>query len=217
MELYKQGSRGEMVKQIQRALAGAGLAVIVDGIYRSNTRDAVIAFQREHGLAADGIVGAKTLALLIPCRWKKSKRTIQEIIVHCTATPEGRDMTVEQIRRDHKAQGWSDIGYHYVIYRDGTIHEGRDVDIIGAHCSKGGHNTYSIGVAYVGGVENRPGIPYALQKPKDTRTDAQKFALMSLLVDLKKQYPYAKIYGHRDFDTSKACPSFDAQTEYRKI
>lgn len=218
MELYKQGSRGEMVKQIQRALAGAGLAVIVDGIYGSNTRDAVIAFQREHGLApADGIVGAKTLALLIPCRWKKSKRTIKEIIVHCTATPEGRDMTVDQIRRDHKAQGWSDIGYHYVIYRDGTIHEGRDVDIIGAHCSKGGHNTYSIGVAYVGGVENRPGIPYAMLKPKDTRTDAQKFALMSLLVDLKKSYPYAKIYGHRDFDSGKACPSFDAQTEYRKI
>lgn len=217
MELYKQGSRGEMVRQIQRALAGAGLAVAQDGIYGPNTRDAVMAFQREHCLYPDGIVGAKTLALLIPFRWKKSKRTIKEIIVHCTATPEGRDYTVEQCRKDHKAQGWSDIGYHYLIYRDGTVHEGRDVDIIGAHCSKGGHNTYSIGVCYVGGLESKPGTPYSQLKPKDTRTDAQKFALMSLLIDLKKLYPYAKIYGHRDFDNSKACPSFDAQTEYRKL
>ena len=217
IELYKQGSRGEMVLQIQKALAGAGLAVAQDGIFGSITRDAVIAFQKEHGLTADGIVGAKTLAFLIPCRWKKSRRTIKEIIVHCTATPEGRDLTVEQIRADHRKQGWSDIGYHYVIYRDGTIHEGRDVDIIGAHCSKGGHNTYSIGVAYVGGVENIPGVPYSMLKPKDTRTDSQKYALLSLLTDLKKIYPSAKIYGHRDFDPGKACPSFNALDEYRKL
>ena len=211
MELYKLGSKGEDVKQIQKALAGAGLAVIVDGIYGQNTKAAVEAFQRNHGLTADGIVGAKTLALLIPCRWKKSKRTIKEIIVHCTATPEGRNYTVEQCRADHKKQGWSDIGYHYLIYRDGSIHNGRDVDLIGAHCAAGGHNTYSIGVAYVGGVAKDG------KTPKDTRTLQQKAALLNLLTDLRRQYPQAKIYGHHDFDKKKDCPSFDAKTEYKRL
>ena len=65
---------------------------------------------------------------------KKSRRRINEIIVHCTATPDGRDYTVADIRAMHKAQGWVDIGYHYLIYRDGSIHEGRNVDLVGAHC-----------------------------------------------------------------------------------
>ena len=211
MELYKLGSKGEDVKQIQKALAGVGLAVIVDGIYGQNTKAAVEAFQREHGLTADGVVGPATLAKLIPCRWKKSKRTIKEIIVHCTATPEGRNYTVEQCRADHKKQGWSDIGYHYLIYRDGSIHNGRDVDLIGAHCAAGGHNTYSIGVAYVGGVAKDG------KTPKDTRTLQQKAALLNLLTDLRRQYPQAKIYGHHDFDKKKDCPSFDAKTEYKRL
>jgi N-acetylmuramoyl-L-alanine amidase len=104
-----------------------------------------------------------------------------------------------------------------VIYRDGSVHEGRNVDYIGAHCAADGHNTYSIGVAYVGGVENRPGVPYERLKAKDTRTTAQKNALLRLLLDLVCLYPDAKIYGHRDFDKSKACPSFDAKAEYNKI
>lgn len=206
MELYKRGSRGEIVKQIQKALAGAGLAVYQDGIYGINTEEAVKAFQQSKGMNPSGIVGAKTLALLIPCRWKKSKRTIREIIIHCTATPEGRDYTIEQCRADHKKQGWSDVGYHYLIYRDGSIHTGRDVDIIGAHCV--GHNTYSIGICYVGGMSRH------FDKPKDTRTLAQKASLLNLLADLHKLYPQAKIYGHRDFEPKKDCPSFDAKNEY---
>ena len=211
MELYKKGSRGEDVKQIQKALAGAGLAVIADGIYGQNTEDAVREFQKQNGLKADGVVGPATLAKLIPCRWKKSKRTIKEIIVHCTATPEGRNYTVEQCRADHKKQGWSDIGYHYLIYRDGSIHNGRDVDLIGAHCATGGHNTYSIGVAYVGGVAKDG------KTSKDTRTLQQKAALLNLLTNLRRQYPQAKIYGHHDFEKKKDCPSFDAKTEYKDL
>ena len=212
MVIYKYGSRGEVVRQIQKALH-----LYPDGMFGIITEEAVVAFQKEHGLVVDGVVGPATLAKLIPFRLKKSKRTIREIIVHCTATPEGRDYTVDQIRADHKKQGWSDIGYHYVIYRDGSIHDGRDVDIVGAHCSKGGHNTYSIGVCYVGGLENKPGVQYAKLKAKDTRTDEQKAAMLSLLVDLRKLYPTAKIYGHRDFDTGKECPSFNAKYEYRRI
>lgn len=139
---------------------------------------------------------------------KKSRRRINEIIVHCTATPEGRDYTVADIRQMHKAQGWVDIGYHYLIYRDGSIHEGRNVDMVGAHCQ--GHNAQSIGVCYVGGVA-RDG-----KTPKDTRTQAQKDALVHLLMQLVCLYPDATIRGHRDF-AAKACPSFDATKEYKNL
>lgn len=135
-------------------------------------------------------------------------RKINEIIVHCTATPEGRDYTVADIRQMHKAQGWVDIGYHYLVYRDGSIHEGRNVDLVGAHCQ--GHNAQSIGVCYVGGVA-RDG-----KTPKDTRTQAQKDALVHLLMQLVCLYPDATIRGHRDF-AAKACPSFDATTEYKNL
>ena len=139
---------------------------------------------------------------------KKSRRRINEIIVHCSATPEGRDYTVADIRQMHKAQGWVDIGYHYLIYRDGSIHEGRNVDLVGAHCQ--GHNAQSIGVCYVGGVASDG------KTPKDTRTTAQKDALVHLLMQLVCLYPDATIRGHRDF-AAKACPSFDATREYKNL
>ena len=205
---YKRGSRGEVVRQIQKALAGAGLKVIVDGIFGAITEEAVRQFQMRHGLKPDGIVGPATLAKLIPSRFKKSKRTINEIIVHCTATPEGREVSVDEIRRWHKQRGFSDIGYHYVVHIHGEVENGRDVDLVGAHCT--GHNTHSIGVCYVGGMDR------ANKNPKDTRTLAQKAALLKLLEELKTLYPKARIYGHRDF-ANKACPSFDATMEYRQI
>ena len=208
--IYNYGSRGEGVRRLQQALCKAGYPMICDGIYGVVTLDAVVEFQKKHGLVSDGIVGPATIALLLPTvfKLKQSKRRITEIIVHCAATPEGKDFTVEDIRRWHKAQGWSDIGYHYVIYRNGHIEPGRDVDLIGAHCVKGGHNTYSIGICYIGGMDA------ANKRAKDTRTLAQKAALLGLLTDLRQLYPEAKIYGHRDFDSGKDCPSFDARREY---
>jgi N-acetylmuramoyl-L-alanine amidase len=197
-----------MVRQIQIALAGAGLKVIADGIFGAVTEEAVREFQRKKGMKADGIVGPATLALLIPTRLKKSRRTINEIIVHCTATPEGREVSVSEIRQWHKQRGFSDVGYHYVIHLDGTIEPGRDVDLVGAHCT--GYNTYSIGVCYVGGMDAQN------KNPKDTRTLKQKEALCKLLEFLKVLYPGARIYGHRDF-ANKACPSFDAKTEYKGL
>lgn len=186
-------------------------------IYKQGDRGAVVRqIQKVAGAYPDGGVALK-----------KSRRKIDWIVVHCTATPEGQARTVEQIRAQHKAQGWGDIGYHYVVTLDGRLHLGRDVDLAGAHVS--GHNQNSIGVVYVGGLENKP-IPYNKLKAKDTRTDAQKAALMSLLMNLRKLYPYARIQGHRDFSPDrngngtiepsewiKACPSFDAKKEYRAI
>jgi N-acetylmuramoyl-L-alanine amidase len=147
---------------------------------------------------------------------KKSKRRIDYIVVHCTASREGQAQTVDQIRAEHKRQGWSDIGYHYVVTLDGKVHDGRNVDIAGSHVS--GYNANSIGVVYVGGLENDPKKTYAQLKAKDTRTDAQKASLLSLLMDLRKLYPYAKIQGHRDFPgVKKDCPSFDAKLAYRNV
>lgn len=134
-------------------------------------------------------------------------RDIKEIIVHCSATPEDRNYTVEEIDRWHKNRGWSGIGYHYVIYLDGSIHKGRDIEKVGAHCTN--HNKNSIGICYIGGCDRD-------MNPKDTRTQEQKDALIEILTRLKKRYPDAKIYGHRDF-ANKACPSFDATTEYAEI
>ena len=130
-------------------------------------------------------------------------REIKKIIVHCTATPEGRDHTVADIKKWHLQRGFQDIGYHFVVYRDGSVHKGRDVSRIGAHCS--GHNASSIGVCYVGGVD-------AKGKPKDTRTPAQRQALRQLIYELKAQYPGVTIHGHREY-ANKACPCFDVHTE----
>lgn len=207
MMTYKKGDKGEIVKQIQLALH-----LLPDGIFGKITEEAVRAFQSDNGLKVDGIVGPATLAKLgiaVAAGMKKSKRTITEIIVHCTATAEGKDYTVDDIRKWHKERGWSDIGYHYVIDRKGHILPGRDVDTVGAHCE--GHNAHSIGVVYIGGVSALNG------KPKDTRTLAQKAALIRCLTELKSLYPQAKIYGHCDFTKSKPCPCFDAKSEYASI
>ncbi len=134
-------------------------------------------------------------------------RDIKEIIIHCADTPEGRDDRAADIRRWHKAQGWNDIGYHYVVDIDGTIEPGRDLGIAGAHCQ--GHNANSIGICYVGGCDED-------MKPKDTRTDEQKASLQLLLKYLVAKYPKAVIYGHRDF-ANKSCPSFDAKEEYKAL
>ena len=135
-------------------------------------------------------------------------RNINEIIVHCSATPEGKDFTVADITRWHKARKFRTIGYHFVIYRDGSIHAGRPLEEPGAHCV--GHNKNSIGVCYIGGCAADG------KTPKDTRTEAQKSALLDLLKRLHAQFPNATIRGHRDF-AAKACPSFDATKEYKKL
>lgn len=129
-------------------------------------------------------------------------RKITKIILHCSATPEGRDYTVADIDRWHKQRGWQGIGYHYVVYRDGSVHPGRPVEQIGAHTS--GHNANSIGVCYIGGVAADG------KTPKDTRTPAQRAALRDLVELLRAEYPNATIHGHREF-ANKACPSFNTK------
>ena len=134
-------------------------------------------------------------------------RAIGKIIIHCAATPEGKDFTTADIDRWHRARGFEGIGYHYVIYRDGSVHAGRAEERVGAHCK--GHNGDSIGVCYIGGcsVDGKT--------PKDTRTAAQKAALERLVRELKGRYPHATIHGHGEF-AAKACPSFDVRSWLRE-
>lgn len=136
------------------------------------------------------------------------RKATKEIIVHCSATPEGKDYTVSQIHQWHLARKFSGIGYNYVIYRDGTIHEGRPAEMAGAHCTN--HNSISVGVCYIGGMDKDN------KKAKDTRTPQQKQAIIELVKHLQDKYniPASKVYGHYNF-ANKACPSFKIE-ELRK-
>lgn len=127
-------------------------------------------------------------------------RPIDEIILHCSATPRGRDVSADDIRAWHLQRGFSDIGYHYIVLLDGSVAEGRPEEKAGAHCL--GHNAHSIGICYVGGLDS-DGIT-----PADTRTPAQTAALRRLVAGMMKKYPGASLHGHREF-AAKACPCFD--------
>ena len=199
MQIIKLGSKGEDVKKLQ-----SYLNLYTDGIFGKITEESVKQFQRDNGLVPDSIVGSKTwdkLEQLFGKTLKKSTRTINKIILHCSATPEGKDYDVNTIKKWHLQRGFSDIGYHYVIYRDGSIHIGRDVNISGAHCTN--HNANSIGICYIGGLDSTG------KNAKDTRTDAQKKSLVSLTKKLMSIYKLSvsNVHCHNEY-ANKACPSF---------
>lgn len=227
MNTLKIGSKGDAVKTLQEALNKYGYNLIVDGIFGVKTEIAVKNFQKSNDLSVDGIAGAKTWSKLgyetadevIPGR-----RTINKLIVHCSATPEGEDYSIDSIDNSHKARKFSYyidpdtkekryIGYHYIILRDGTIIRCRPENVRGCHTSN--HNYDSIGISYIGGCPARS-VKDWNKKDKDTRTEAQKASIVKLLKELKGRYCSAEIYGHRDF-AAKACPSFDARTEYKHL
>ena len=137
-------------------------------------------------------------------------RKINEIILHCSATPEGKDYTVETIRQWHLKRNFNDIGYHYVIYRDGSVNDGRPIEKAGAHTT--GHNSHSIGICYIGGCAKDG------KTAKDTRTDEQKKALYELCRELIKKYNLKEgsVHGHYEF-ANKACPSFKVDEWIKEV
>lgn len=135
-------------------------------------------------------------------------RKISELIWHCTATPEGREVSAAEIDRWHKQNGWSGIGYHKVVHLDGTVSEGRPESKVGAHVA--GRNTGTIGYVYVGGVATNG------KTPKDTRTRAQKATMLRLTREAIAKYGITKVSGHRQY-AAKACPCFDAEGEYKHL
>lgn len=191
MTTLKLGCKGSDVKKLQELLH-----ITVDGSFGPKTEQAVKEFQLKNNLIADGIVGTKTWYVLM----NTNTRKIDSIILHCSATQEGKHYTVDDITRWHKERGFTTIGYHYVIYLNGGIYKGRDINIAGAHTT--GHNATSIGICYIGGCDSK-------MNAKDTRTELQKISLVYLVKQLMKEYNISKdkIYCHNQF-ASKACPSF---------
>lgn len=130
------------------------------------------------------------------------RRSTDFLVAHCSASPPNLDIGADEIRQWHKAKGWRDIGYHFVIRRNGKVEAGRPENLVGSHVQ--GHNSNSLGICLVGGVD-------AQQRPQNNFTAEQWASLQTLLMRLGQKYPRAKILGHRDFpQVAKACPCFDA-------
>lgn len=142
-------------------------------------------------------------------KFKKRLRT-EHIVVHCSATKPSKNIGVRDIRLWHKSNGWLDVGYHYIIRRNGVIEEGRSHESIGAHAK--GINDKSVGICLVGGCSEETGAPEA------NYTEEQMQALLVLLTRLTTvEYPDAKVIGHRDVDSSKECPCFDVSTWFSSV
>lgn len=144
-------------------------------------------------------------------------RECKYIVVHCSDTPSDMDIGAKEIRAWHtarppKGNGWSDIGYHFVIRRDGTIERGRHLDEdhliepaeVGAHVQ--GYNSVAIGICLVGGARRVNGGGLA---PQDNFTPRQFEVLANELRALQHQFPHARIVGHHTLNPGKACPSFN--------
>lgn len=228
MQTLRIGNKGSDVILLQQKLG-----IRADGIFGPQTEAAVKKYQSEHGCTPDGIVGPHTWdALGIQTG---VGRLIDEIIIHCSASKEGKEVSSDSIDRTHKGRKFSSyisggqthyIGYHFIIHLDGTIEECRPIAKMGCHAS--GHNARSIGICYIGGLDARDTNGKMI---KDTRTPAQKEALIKLIKDLKSRFPTIKrVIGHRDtspdkngngiiepFEFIKGCPCFDAINEYKNI
>lgn len=172
--------------------------------------------QNHVGASVDGVPGPQTAKKVAEALGIEeigmitgAGKNIDRIVIHCTATKEGVHFTASDIDRWHRDRGWSEIGYHFVINLDGTIEKGRNEAKIGSHVR--GHNTGSIGIVYVGGLDGNG-------RPKDTRTPSQKSAMKGLVEQLLEAYPGADVLGHRDHPgVAKECPCFSVRDWWSEV
>ncbi len=145
------------------------------------------------------------------------RRSTHYIVLHCSATRAKQNVGAAEIRQWHLKNGWRDIGYHYVVQRDGTVEAGRPENDVGSHVK--GHNSTTLGICLVGGLNN------VTARPEDNFTTEQKLSAVKLIKELVKRYPKATVLGHRDLSPDKNgngtierdewlkdCPCFDART-----
>ena len=150
------------------------------------------------------------------------KTAMQYLVIHCTATPEGREVSAAEIRLWHTApvsqggRGWKQVGYTDMVHLDGRVERlvdnNEDAQIDPWEVSNGaaGYNSISRHIVYVGGCDKAG-------KPKDTRTEAQCEALKRYVEDFHARFPQVKIVGHHELNPGKACPSFDVEKWLRSI
>lgn len=134
-----------------------------------------------------------------------SNLPVKRLVIHYSATYPDQDFGVADIRKMHLARGFSDVGYHYIIKRDGTVQKGRADNVVGAHVA--GHNTGSLGICCIGGIERATGPNVGV----DNRTEAQKAATVRLVSELLAKHPGAQVLGHRDLGATQ-CPGFDVRS-----
>lgn len=149
-------------------------------------------------------------------------KLMQYLVIHCTATPEGREVSAAEIRRWHTApvsqggRGWKQVGYTDIVHLDGRVerlvdnNEDAQVDAWEVTNGAAGYNSVSRHIVYVGGCDKAG-------RPKDTRTEAQREALKRYVEDFHARFPQVKIVGHHELNPGKACPSFDVPTWLRSI
>lgn len=221
-KLATDGIFGDKTEKSLKA-AQANLGLVVDGRYGPQTSKALTQALKPAAKSAKvepdkSAMGTKPVSVVTPTplfsaapppnshslQLLSTARPISEIIVHCTATPEGKRYTVADVRAWHKQRGFSDVGYHYLIDLDGTILLGRPVGQVGAHVAN--HNTGTIGISYFGGVAADG------KTAKDTRTPEQRASLEWLVDQLARKHNVKRITGHNQY-ANKACPSFDVQTD----
>lgn len=153
---------------------------------------------------------------------------LRYLVIHCTATPEGREVTSAEIRHWHcdpkpKGNGWKQVGYTDMFHLNGgcerLVDNNEDANVDPWEVTNGaaGYNGISRHIVYVGGLENRSGVPYKDLKPKDTRTDAQMKAMEKYVKNFHRKHPEVRIVGHRELNPSKACPSFPVREWLRNI
>ena len=147
---------------------------------------------------------------------------LEFLVIHCTATPPGREVSADDIRRWHTApvskggRGWKQVGYTDIIHLDGSVerlvdnNEDNNVDPWEVTNGAKGYNSISRHIVYVGGVAKDG------KTPKDTRTDQQKEALKAYVLDFHRRHPSVRIVGHNAL-AARACPSFDVPAFLKQI
>lgn len=155
-------------------------------------------------------------------------KPLQYLVIHCTATPEGNEVSSEQIRHMHTdpkskgGRGWKQVGYTDMIHLDGKVerlvNNNEDANVDPWEITNGakGYNAISRHIVYVGGLKNLPNVKYEDLPPKDTRTPKQKAALKRYVLDFHKRFPKVKIIGHNQV-ANKDCPSFDVPKWLQEI
>ena len=133
-----------------------------------------------------------------------TRKSTDFIVIHCSATPPGMDIGAAEIGRWHRARGWLEIGYHFVIRRDGKVELGRSIMRAGAHVK--GYNDMSLGICLIGGSSK-----FNLKRAENNFTPLQWEALTELLIVTSELFPNVEVVGHRDLDDKKSCPSFDVK------